>query len=136
MTDACLFCRIVSGELGTRFIAENPVAVAFLDLHPRSPGHTLVVPRTHAASLPEFPETEVGPLFELVRSVATDLGQKLGTGGMSIGINQGAEAEQEVAHLHVHLMPRFAGDGGSAVQSLVNLKPTPAQQDILTKLTS
>lgn len=136
MTNTCLFCRVASGELGTRFIAETPEAVAFLDLHPRSPGHTLVIPRVHAASLPELPEDQVAGLFTLARSVATMLGEKLGTQGMSIGINQGAEAEQEVAHLHVHLMPRFAGDGGSAVQSLVNLKPTPAQQDILTKLIS
>lgn len=134
MTD-CLFCRIARGELGTRFVAENDGAVAFLDLHPRSPGHTIVIPRTHAPSLPELPAEAVAPVFALAREVAQLLGRTFGTKGMSIGINQGAEAEQEVAHLHVHLMPRFAGDGGRAVQSLVHLEPTPAQQELITTLT-
>lgn len=134
MTDDCLFCRILSGEIETSFVAENDHAVAFLDLSPRSPGHTLVIPRVHAATLPELPEEEAGPLFALVRSVATMLGEKLDAPGMTIGINQGDVAGQAVRHLHVHVIPRFAGDGGRSIHDIVHHPSTPAQQDIIATL--
>lgn len=133
--DTCLFCRVLSGELEASLIAENGHAVAFLDHSPRSPGHALVVPRVHAPTILALPEEEVGPFFAFVREVAALLGGKLGTDAMTIGINQGPIAGQTIPHLHVHLIPRYDGDGGRSIHDIVHTTPTPAQQDILNSLT-
>lgn len=124
----------MTGELEAPLIAQNDGAVAFLDRSPRAPGHALVVPRRHAGSLVELPAEDVGPLFALVRETAALLGGKLGTDAMTIGINQGAIAGQAVPHLHVHLIPRFAGDGGRSIHDIVHIHPTPEQQEIVDSL--
>lgn len=136
MTDPCLFCRVGSGELEVSTVASSDHAVAFLDLHPHAPGHTLVIPRTHAATLAELPKEDVGPLFELAQEAARKLEQTLDCPGMTIGINQGIVAGQGVAHLHVHLMPRFPDDGGSSIHGVVKNPPTSSQQELLESLIS
>ncbi len=134
--DTCLFCRATTGELDVAVVAGSTRALAFLDLHPHAPGHTLVIPRTHAATLADLPKEDVGPLFELAQEAAAKLQETLGAPGMTIGINQGNVAGQGVPHLHVHLMPRFSGDGGSSIHAVVKNPPTPAQQESLDSLTS
>ena len=134
--DTCLFCRAATGELDVPTVAGNASALAFLDLHPHAPGHTLVIPRRHAATLADLPAEEVGPLFELVQETARTLADKLDAPGMTIGINQGIVAGQGIPHLHVHVMPRFTGDGERSIHAVVNNPPTPAQQATLDSLIS
>lgn len=117
-------------------VAASTAALAFLDLHPHAPGHTVVIPRTHAATLAELPLEDVGPLFELVQQVAKTLQEKLQCPGMTIGINQGEIAGQGIGHLHVHVLPRFANDGGTNIHAIIHNPPTPAQQDILNSFIS
>jgi len=136
VTDPCLFCRIAAGEVPVSTVAASPEALAFLDLHPHAPGHTIVIPRTHAATLAECPQEAVGPLFELAQEAARKLESALGCPGMTIGINQGTVAGQGVMHLHVHLMPRFAGDGGSSIHGVVDHPATPSQKEALATLTT
>lgn len=137
MTDgSCIFCRIAAGEMEHARVASSPAALAFLDLHPFAPGHTLVIPRTHAATLADLPAEDVGPLFLLVQETARTLAATLGAPGMTIGINQGTAAGQVVQHLHVHLLPRFAHDGGKAIHDIVKNPPTPDQEARLATLTT
>lgn len=132
----CIFCRIVAGEIPAVVIAQNADAVAFLDAGPLAPGHTLVVPRAHAERLSDLPEAVVGPLFALVQEVARRIEKGLTPDGMTIGINQGVMAGQGVPHLHVHLIPRFAGDGGGSLHTIVKNPPKESLADIAKKLAS
>ncbi len=132
----CLFCKIIAKTIPAMVIYEDDHTVAFLDITPRSPGHTLVIPKAHAPNIVVLPDTEVGPLFVAVKHVADLLSRKLIPDGITIGINQGRAGGQEVDHLHVHLMPRWHGDGGGSVQSAVNNKPKESVQEIQKKIIS
>ena len=117
----CLFCKIASKQIAAPILYEDDHVIAFLDIMPRTPGHTLVVSKDHAPTLIQLPPNEVGPLFAAVKKVTALLVEKLGSDGATIGINQGRVAGQEVDHLHVHVMPRWTGDGGGSIQSIVNV---------------
>jgi|SRR3989344_4167601 len=116
----CLFCKIIKKEIPAKVIFENEAAVAVLDIHPRAPGHTVVLPKHHAPVLIELTDEHVGPVFLAVKAVAKKLKNVLNYDGLTIGINQGREAGQEVDHLHIHLIPRWKNDGGGSIQSIVN----------------
>ena len=132
----CLFCKIAAKKIPACIVYEDANAVAFLDIAPRAPGHTMVIPKHHAPKLVDLPDEEIGPLFAAVKKVAAILSQKFNPDGMSIGINQGkVSADEEVVdHLHVHLMPRWRGDGGSAMQSIVHNPPKESLEEILKKI--
>ncbi len=130
----CLFCKIVAKEIPAFVIYEDEETLAFLDIHPRAPGHAMVIPKYHAGKLSDLPHDKIGPLFASVARVAAKIETALALDGLSIGINQGAASGQEVDHVHVHLLPRFSGDGGGSVQSLVNHPPTETIQTILEKI--
>jgi histidine triad (HIT) family protein len=105
MSDACIFCRIARGELGTRFLYEDDDVVAFADLHPQAPVHVLVIPRRHVISLAtSAPEDDVllGKVLAGVRTVATQLG--VAERGYRTVLNSGSDGGQSVWHLHAHLL--------------------------------
>jgi len=120
----CLFCKIVAGEIPSHKIYEDKNSFVFLDIHPQSLGHAMVIPKIHAVDITELPQDKVGPLFETVQKMAKYIPETLGAAGLTVGINQGTVSGQVVPHLHVHLMPRFEGDGGGSVHSAVNNPPT------------
>ena len=130
----CLFCRIVDREIPVQVVYEDDHTIAFLDIVPRAPGHTMVIPKYHAPNILELPDAEVAPLFSAVKKVADLLSRKLKADGITIGINQGRASGQEVDHLHVHLMPRWKGDGGGPIQSAVNNKPKETVEEIRKKI--
>src|SRR6185369_9579501 len=98
----CLFCKIAARQFPASIVAEDEHTVAFLDIHPHAPGHTMVVSKTHSATLRDLPESELQPLFAMVRRMDEALMTKLSADGMTIGINQGEVSGQAVEHLHVH----------------------------------
>lgn len=116
-------------------VFEDAHVLAFLDVQPRAPGHTLVIPKVHAATLVELPDAEVAPLFAVVKHVDRILLDKLAPDGMTIGINQGEVSGQAVPHLHVHLLPRFVGDKGSSIHTIVNNPARNSLQEMVEKLT-
>ncbi len=132
----CLFCKIVAKEIPAYVVYEDKKTVAFLDIMPRSPGHTMVIPKYHSPNFLELPAEEVTPLFLAVKKVADILMAKLKPDGLTVGINQGRASGQEVDHLHVHLMPRWKGDNGHAVQLVVNNKPKESLTEIQKKILS
>jgi histidine triad (HIT) family protein len=106
---ACTFCAIVAGEVpGTR-VLEDDGFVAFLDVRPLFPGHTLVVPRAHIETLTDLPAGDLGPLFERVQLLAGAMETGLGSQGSFVAVNN--RVSQSVPHLHVHVVPRTKGDG-------------------------
>ena len=110
MTD-CLFCRIVAGELPSRQIYADEHAVAFLDVGPWHRGHSLVVPRRHVPDLVTGPGVlpEIAPAVD---AVARLLMRTLAADGVNVLSSAGAVAGQEVFHLHVHVVPRYADEPG------------------------
>ena len=132
--ESCLFCRIVSREIPAKVIFEDSHVLAFLDVMPRAVGHTLVIPKTHAANILDLPDPDLGLLFDAVKKVDGMLAKSLSPDGMTIGINQGRASGQEVDHLHVHLMPRWKNDGGGSIQSVVNKPPAESLDVIAGKI--
>lgn len=130
----CLFCKIIKKEIPAKIIYENEAAVAMLDIYPKAPGHTMVLPKHHSEVLVELSDKHVGPVFLAVKEVANKLKNVLNFQGLTIGINQGRRAGQEIDHLHIHLIPRWGNDGGSPVQSVVNNPPKESLEEIYNKL--
>ena len=91
-----------------RSSSTNPRGVAFLDHRPLLPGHVLLVPRSHVATLPDLPVSEVGPLFTLARSLTRALPRAIGGDGAFVAINN--VVSQSVPHLHIHVVPRRNDD--------------------------
>jgi diadenosine tetraphosphate (Ap4A) HIT family hydrolase len=108
----CIFCAIIRGDAPATFLRQDELVVAFMDTRPVQPGHLLVVPRVHATLIPEVDDRILARLW----SVATDLkralrASELPVEAVSIYVADGDAAGQEVAHVHIHLIPRRADDG-------------------------
>lgn len=116
----CLFCKIIKKEIPARIVYESREVLAFLDISPRAPGHTVVIPKTHAEDILALPQEELGDVFTAVQKVTALLLKALSPQGFTIGINHGKASGAEVGHLHIHIMPRWEDDGGGSIQSLVN----------------
>ncbi len=112
MTDPnCLFCRIVAGEIPSEKVYEDEHTLAFLDIHPINGGHTLVVPKDHHANISDTPKETFARVMETVRTLTPKIARAVGAHGMNIHINSDVAAGQVIFHLHVHIIPRFDGDG-------------------------
>ena len=108
----CVFCGILAGSVPASVVLEDEETVAFLDISPITPGHTLVVPRGHAASLAELAPEAGAAVFRTAMSVAAALRRTgLQVDGVNLLLSDGAAAGQEVPHVHLHVVPRFPGDG-------------------------
>jgi histidine triad (HIT) family protein len=106
---SCLFCGIVSGEIPAEIVWRSPDAVAFLDIRPLFPGHILLIPAGHVATLADLPAAQVGPLFQAVQKLESAVERALDAEGTFIAINN--RVSQSVPHLHIHIVPRRKGDG-------------------------
>lgn len=102
----CTFCTLAPD----RIILSNDHALAICDGFPISKGHTLIIPKRHIASLFEATTEEQAALFEVLAAARKQLQDELRPDGFNIGINDGTAAGQTVMHLHIHLIPRYAGD--------------------------
>lgn len=102
----CPFC----GDLDSRAICGNDLAVAIPDGYPVSPGHTLVIPRRHVASWFDLRPEEIQTVFDLLAKVREHLDQEHRPDGYNIGVNVGDAAGQTIFHVHLHLIPRYSGD--------------------------
>ena len=122
-TQGCIFCAIVAGRAQAFVVHEDETVVAFMDLHPVTPGHLLVVPREHAAGLEDLD----GPVGAHLWSVGRDLARalrrsRLGCKGINLLVCDGEVALQTVFHFHLHVIPRYtAGEWA--------LPPDPPEAD-------
>jgi histidine triad (HIT) family protein len=105
----CLFCSIVSGEIPCQNVYEDENTFAFLDIGPVSEGHTLVVPKIHAADLASGSLEVAQQLMATVYRIAPAILKAVGADGYNLGMNHGESAGQDVFHTHLHIMPRKAG---------------------------
>lgn len=118
---SCLFCRIIAREIPAQIVYENTHVLACLDIGPVSQGHTLVIPKEHAANLTEGSAQAAGELMAAVHLLAPKIMQALGAQGYNLGMNHGEVAGQEVMHTHLHIMPRYEGQP----RTFTKLHPRP-----------
>jgi len=102
---ACIFCKPQR-----EILAENEAALAVPDTYPVSPGHALVVPRRHAATIWDLSAEEFEACFRLVRELKPVLEARYKPDGFNVGVNCGEAAGQSVWHAHIHVIPRYQGD--------------------------
>jgi histidine triad (HIT) family protein len=107
--ETCLFCRIAAGAEPAHVVLNDDRCVAFLDVRPLFPGHTLLIPREHHETLADLPIERVGPLFERAQRLSVAVRDAAGAAGSFVAMNN--VVSQSVPHLHVHVVPRVKGDG-------------------------
>lgn len=107
----CLFCKIIAGQIPSSKVYEDDELVAFLDIKPVNPGHVLLIPKQHFASLAETPEALAGAMMAMVPSLAKAVMQATNAKGFNVAVNNGRVAGQLVDHVHLHIMPRHENDG-------------------------
>ena len=108
----CIFCRIVAGAVSSTTIAQNERAIAFMDIHPVTHGHALVVPRSHATDLLDITGEDLAACVHLAQEIATRARDRLGSNGVNLLNCSGVAAWQSVFHFHLHVIPRFKGQPG------------------------
>ena len=106
----CIFCQIINGEIPSYKVYEDDKVLAFLDIQPVSPGHTLVVSKKHYADLGEISEDDLLALISAVKKIGQQIKVKLGAAGYNVTNNNGVAAGQTVPHIHFHIIPRSDHD--------------------------
>src|SRR5439155_9869116 len=124
----CVFCAIVRGSEKAEFVFRDDVVVAFLDHRPLQRGHTLVAPVAHVATFDDLPEAQIGPLFSRVRLVKRALESALRADGAFIALND--RVSQSVAHLHVHVVPRWRNDKLFSAALVWKRQPYRSEEEI------
>lgn len=107
----CVFCKIVKGEIPSQKVYENDKVLAFLDINPVNSGHTLVIPKSHHKDLFSTPEEVLSDIIVRTKKIAVAIIKAVGADGVNLGMNNRPAAGQVVFHTHLHIMPRFEGDG-------------------------
>jgi histidine triad (HIT) family protein len=107
----CVFCKIVAGEIPCTKVFEDGLCIAFLDIGPISPGHTLLIPKAHYETIHQMPADEAAHLARHIPLLAAAVQKAVRAEGINVLQNNGLCSGQEVFHVHVHLIPRWPEDG-------------------------
>ena len=124
----CIFCKIISGEIKSKFLKETETSVAFLDAFPLTTGHVLVIPKNHHQKIQDLSPEENSDLFSLVHQMMSKVDAI--TGSTLIAIHNGEDAGQEIPHVHVHLVPRSKDDSAGAIHSMFDSPVTLSESEI------
>ena len=117
--DSCVFCKIGQKEIPAHIIYEDKDSLAFLDINPHSKGHTVVIPKVHAETVFDLAEKEYAELMKDVLTIMKRIKKVLNPDGFNVGWNHNTAGGQVIPHLHVHIFPRYNGDGGGSMHSIV-----------------
>jgi len=126
----CIFCKIIAGEIPSHIVYQDENVFAFLDIHPCSKGHTVVIPKKHFGTLEEMGTNTFATFMLGLRAAQEKVQTVLKPDGVNIGINNGSAAGQAVPHAHWHIIPRYEGDGGGSMHSIVRSKDTGDVKEI------
>jgi diadenosine tetraphosphate (Ap4A) HIT family hydrolase len=110
----CVFCQIVEGAAPASVVYSDATVLAFMDIQPIVPGHVLVIPRRHAQLMSDLQAGEGAACWVIAEMLARAIrGSGLRVEGVNVFVADGEAAFQDVPHFHVHVIPRYAGDGFS-----------------------
>ena len=134
--DQCIFCKITKGELPSFKIYEDENVFALLDIHPVNAGHTLVIPKHHSTNIFDIPPADWTAITETVRKLAAIIEKSVKADGINLSMNNREHAGQVVDHAHVHIVPRFKGDGFKlwAQRNYLENEAKSVQEKILASL--
>jgi len=108
----CVFCRIVEGAEPASIVYADEIVIAFMDIQPVNPGHVLVIPRKHASGLSDLDEETGAHMFRIAMRIAAALrASGVKCEGINLFLADGKAASQDIFHVHLHVIPRFRGDG-------------------------
>ncbi|MDG5776110.1 HIT family protein [Haloarculaceae archaeon H-GB2-1] len=130
MTDDCIFCQIVAGDIPSRTVYEDETVFAFLDVNPLAPGHTLVIPKEHHERLNDTPADVATDVYAALHELVPSVEAAVDAPASTVAFNNGEVAGQEVPHVHGHIVPRFEGDGGGPIHSLFGSQPDLADDEL------
>jgi len=108
---SCLFCKIIAGEIPATKVYEDDTVLAFLDIRPVNIGHTLVIPKAHHTNLYDTPDETLAHMMTIAKKLSVAIKGSLNTDGINIEMNNDPVAGQIIFHSHIHIIPRFSGDG-------------------------
>ena len=111
MSDTCIFCKIVNGDIPSTKVYEDDHILAFMDIGPIVKGHALVIPKMHVDPITAIEPNLLGDVIKVVQKIATAQLEGLGADGVNIHQCNGKASGQEVPHLHFHVIPRYHTDG-------------------------
>ena len=117
----CIFCKIISGDVPTKFLKETLHSVSFLDAFPLTKGHVLVIPKKHHQKIQDLSAEENTDLFSLVRTMITKVDSI--KNNTLLAVHNGKDAGQEIPHVHVHLVPRSIDDSAGPIHNMFDSIP-------------
>jgi len=109
--EECIFCKIFKGEIKSEKFFESDNFFAIKDIHPKTKGHSLVIPKKHFKNLEEVPEGLMKEFLMTAKKVASRLIEEEKAEGFNIAMNNGKVAGQIINHVHLHILPRYSNDG-------------------------
>ena len=126
----CLFCKIVNGDIPCTKVYENDKVLSFMDINPINDGHVLVIPKLHGVTIDELPGADFLAVMAATKKIAEAVKKTINPDGMNILQLNGEAANQVVPHLHVHIVPRWSGDGVTVSQ----WEPVPGDMEQIGQL--
>jgi histidine triad (HIT) family protein len=126
---ACIFCKIVAGELPATKVDEDDRTIAFMDINPGTRGHALVIPKAHVRDLIAIDPEELGAVTRAAQRLAKRMPDALGVDGVNLINSCGAAAWQTVFHFHLHVIPRYADD-----TMRLPWTPSPGDPDVIAEV--
>jgi histidine triad (HIT) family protein len=129
--ESCVFCHITEGSAPASIVYSDEKVIAFLDIQPVNPGHVLIIPKVHAGQLTELDEETGARMFKVSMRIAEALRRSgVKCEGVNLFLADGEVAGQEVFHVHLHVFPRFVGDGFRMVHGPnYHLRPDRKESD-------
>ncbi|MCR4791728.1 MAG: HIT family protein [Lachnospiraceae bacterium] len=125
--DDCIFCKLANGDIPTNSIYEDDRFNVILDNGPATKGHALILPKEHAEDLFDLPEETAAEAMKLAKILGKHIVDVLGADGMNIVQNNGEAAGQTVKHFHLHIIPRYEGDG----QKILWAPTSPSAEELV-----
>jgi histidine triad (HIT) family protein len=129
----CIFCKIIEGDIPNYTVYQDDHCLAFLDIHPVTKGHVVVIPKVHAETLLDLNGEITKEFFLGVKSTLERVEKVLSPDGFNVGWNHGDAGGQAVKHLHVHILPRWNGDGGGSMHSIVKKESDVSVEELIGK---
>lgn len=132
--ESCIFCKIVNKDVPNYTVFEDADTVSFLDIFPHAKGHTVVIPKRHAETVFDLSDAEFAAVANATKQSVSILQKTLAPEGFNVGWNHGQAGGQAVPHLHVHILPRWSGDGGGNMHSIVKHPGELSPADIVKRI--
>ena len=114
----CVICSIIEDKIPAQKVYEDDHCLAFLDIYPAAPGHTIIVPKVHISRVEDLTPDQAQGLFYALYKILYSIRSAVGADATTIGINNGPGSGQEIPHVHIHILPRRRGDLGGIIQQL------------------